>query len=112
MLKGVGGVSLEACDGSSASVLSAYYPTDLTDAEWELLAPLIPAAKPGGRPAVHERREIVNALAYWVRAGCAWRLLPPRSAAVADGLPLLAHLADRGPLETDPGTLTRRRPPR
>lgn len=52
------------------------YPTDLTDAEWELLAPLIPAAKPGGRPAVHERREIVHALAYWVRAGCAWRLLP------------------------------------
>ncbi|MGW0804049.1 IS5 family transposase [Nonomuraea sp. NPDC002799] len=52
------------------------YPTDLSDAEWELLAPLIPAPKPGGRPAVHERREIVNALAYWVRAGCAWRLLP------------------------------------
>jgi putative transposase len=48
------------------------YPTGLTDAEWELLAPLIPAARPGGRPAVHERREIVNALAYWVRAGRAW----------------------------------------
>jgi transposase len=48
----------------------------LSDAEWELLAPLIPVPKPGGRPAIHERREIVNALAYWVRAGCAWRLLP------------------------------------
>ncbi|MEX5713917.1 IS5 family transposase [Parafrankia sp. FMc6] len=52
------------------------YPTDLSDAEWELIAPLIPDPKPGGRPAAHERREIVNALAYWIRAGCAWRLLP------------------------------------
>ncbi|MFC4011600.1 transposase [Nonomuraea purpurea] len=52
------------------------YPTDLSDREWEVLAPLVPAPKLGGRPAVHERREIVNALAYWVRAGCAWRLSP------------------------------------
>ena len=52
------------------------YPTDLSDAEWRLLAPLIPMPKTGGRPATHERREIVNALAYWLRAGCAWRLLP------------------------------------
>lgn len=41
-----------------------------------VVGPLIPAVKPGGRPALHERREIVNALAYWLRAGCAWRLLP------------------------------------
>jgi putative transposase len=54
----------------------AAYPTDLSDVEWEALAPSIPPAKLGGRPAVHERREIVNALAYWLRAGCAWRLLP------------------------------------
>src|SRR5919204_354089 len=54
----------------------AAYPTDLSDAEWQLLAPLIPMPKTGGRPAVHERREIVNAVAYWLRAGCAWRLLP------------------------------------
>jgi transposase len=52
------------------------YPTDLTDAEWLLLAPLIPAVKPGGRPAIHERREIVDAIRYLLRAGCAWRLLP------------------------------------
>ncbi|MFD0692198.1 transposase [Actinomadura fibrosa] len=32
--------------------------------------------EPGGRPPVHSRRETVNALAYWLRAGCAWRLLP------------------------------------
>jgi putative transposase len=52
------------------------YATDLTDAEWQLLAPYIPASKPGGRPALHDRRELVNAMAYWLRAGCAWRLLP------------------------------------
>ena len=52
------------------------YATDLSDREWALLAPLIPAPKPGGRPAVHDRRELVNAMLYWLRAGCAWRLLP------------------------------------
>jgi putative transposase len=52
------------------------YPTDLTDQEWALLAPLIPPPKPGGRPAVHDRRELVDAMLYWLRAGCAWRLLP------------------------------------
>jgi putative transposase len=52
------------------------YATDLTDREWALLAPLIPAPKLGGRPVVHDRRELVNAMLYWLRAGCAWRLLP------------------------------------
>jgi transposase len=52
------------------------YPTDLSDAEWEQIELLIPPVKPGGWPALHQRREIVNALAYWLRAGCAWRLLP------------------------------------
>jgi putative transposase len=52
------------------------YPTDLTDAQWRTLAPLIPQPKPGGRPAVHDRRELLNAMLYWLRAGCAWRLLP------------------------------------
>ncbi|WP_217575206.1 IS5 family transposase [Streptomyces sp. GbtcB7] len=50
--------------------------TDLSDAEWEILRPLVPAVKPGGRPPGHTRRQIVNALASWLRAGCAWRLLP------------------------------------
>jgi len=52
------------------------YRTDLTDAQWQVLAPLIPAPKPGGRPATHQRRELVNAMLYWLRSGCAWRLLP------------------------------------
>jgi len=48
----------------------------LSDAEWHRLARLIPEPKPGGRPAKYERREIVNAILYIVRSGCAWRLLP------------------------------------
>ena len=52
------------------------YPTDLSDAEWEQVEPLVPPVKQGGRPALHQRREIIDALAYWLRAGCAWRLLP------------------------------------
>jgi putative transposase len=52
------------------------YPTDLTDDEWRVLAPLIPPAKPGGRPRSVDVREVVNAMRYLLRAGCAWRLLP------------------------------------
>jgi transposase len=62
------------------------YPTDLSDAEWELVEPLIPPVKPGGRPAVHERREIAGALAYWLRERERVRLgrEPTPSAAVVD----------------------------
>lgn len=52
------------------------YPTDLTDAQWELLLPLLPSAKPGGRPRSVDLRAIVNAIFYMVVAGCAWRMLP------------------------------------
>jgi putative transposase len=52
------------------------YPTDVTDAPWALIEPLIPAAKPGGRPRTVDMREVINALFYLSRAGCAWRLLP------------------------------------
>src|SRR5687768_6065368 len=52
------------------------YPTDLTDAECTVLAPLIPAPRPGGRPPQHDRRELVNAMRYVLRGGIAWRALP------------------------------------
>src|SRR5260221_13078394 len=52
------------------------YPSDLSDAEWKLLEPLIPAPKAGGRPAIHSRREIVNAIRYVLRNGCGWRAIP------------------------------------
>ncbi len=52
------------------------YPSDVTDQEWEILEPLIPAVKPGGRPQEIERREIVNGILYVLRSGCPWRMLP------------------------------------
>jgi transposase len=52
------------------------YSSDLTDAEWGLLEPFIPPAKPGGRPRTTDIREVVNAIFYILRGGCAWRLLP------------------------------------
>lgn len=52
------------------------YSTDLSDEEWEVLQPLVPEAKPGGRPRAHETRELLNAIFYVLRGGCAWRLLP------------------------------------
>jgi len=52
------------------------YPTDLTDAEWERLLAHLPPAKPRGRPRKHSIREILDAIFYVVRAGCAWRMLP------------------------------------
>jgi transposase len=51
------------------------YPSDLTDAQWELIAPMVPV-KPGGRPAKHSRRRIVDAILYVNRTGCSWRQLP------------------------------------
>src|SRR5215813_3614754 len=52
------------------------YPSDVTEAEWAILEPLIPAVKPGGRSEEIERREIVNGIVYVLRSGCPWRLLP------------------------------------
>lgn len=52
------------------------YPSDMTDREWDLLAPFIPPAKTGGRRRTTDMREVVNALLYLASAGCAWRLLP------------------------------------
>src|SRR5258708_711926 len=54
------------------------YPTDLSEKEWTLLEPLVPAVKSGGRPARWERREIANAIFIFsvVRSGCTWRQLP------------------------------------
>jgi putative transposase len=52
------------------------YPTDLSDEQWQVLQPLIPAAKHGGRPRRVEMREVVNTLFYQNRSGCQWDMLP------------------------------------
>ena len=54
----------------------ASYPTDLTDAEWRVIAPHLPSVAPRGRPRMHSYREILDAILYLLRSGCAWRLLP------------------------------------
>ena len=52
------------------------YSTDLSDEQREILRPLVPEARPGGRPPAHQTRELLNAIFYVLRGGCAWRLLP------------------------------------
>jgi putative transposase len=52
------------------------YPTDLSDAEYACLAPHLPCPLHPGRPRIHRLREILDAIFYIVRSGCAWRLLP------------------------------------
>ena len=59
------------------------YASDLTDGEWELIAPDLPARKRQGRPRTTDLREVLNAILYMARTGCQWRMLPkefpPRS---------------------------------
>src|SRR3982074_2625499 len=52
------------------------YPSDLTDEQWVLLEPLVPALSPQAAYHVHARRELVNAILYVLRSGCPWRLVP------------------------------------
>ncbi len=51
-------------------------PSDLSDAQWALLAPHISLARPGGRLRRHPERELVNGIRYVLRTGCPWRYLP------------------------------------
>lgn len=52
------------------------YATDLTDAQWRLVVPLMPPAKLGERPRKTDLRRVVDAVVHALRAGCEWRLLP------------------------------------
>lgn len=52
------------------------YPSDLTDAEWAEVAPLIPRAKRGGNKRTVNVREVVNGLMYILSTGCQWRAIP------------------------------------
>src|SRR6187431_876902 len=54
------------------------YESDLTDAEWALVAPLIRPAKQGGRPRTADVREVLNAIFYVLATGCQWSA-PPKS---------------------------------
>jgi putative transposase len=55
---------------------SKRYPTDLSDEEWRLLEPYLPAPKRRGRPRLRSPREILDAVFYVLKSGCQWRMLP------------------------------------
>ena len=61
------------------------YPSDMSDVEWALVAPMIPPARRGGRPRDVNVREVLNAVFYVLATGCQWQALPkdlpPRSTA-------------------------------
>jgi transposase len=53
-----------------------HYPSDLTDEQWPLIEPHLPAARPGGRPRSTDLRDVLDAILYILRTGCQWRYLP------------------------------------
>ena len=76
------------------------YPSDLTDDEWTLVAPLIPPAKRGGRKRKVDVREVLNGIFYVAATGCQWRALPKDLARIHEVL--VAEMRtragrDRGP---------------
>ena len=76
------------------------YPSDLTDAEWQLVKPLIPPGKPGGGKRTVIMREVVNGLMYVLSTGCQWRAVPK-------DLPPKSTIYDYFDLWTYDGTLQR-----
>jgi putative transposase len=62
--------------GTLPSMMRKAYQTDLSDAEWACIEPFLAAPPSEGRPRIHPLREILDAVFYIVRSGCAWRLLP------------------------------------
>lgn len=55
------------------------YSADLSNGEWRILKPLVPEAKPGGRPRAHRTRKLLDAIFYVVRGGCVEEMLQARS---------------------------------
>jgi putative transposase len=56
--------------------MKTIYPSDLTDAQWRIIARLIPPAKSGGCPRKTDMRALINGILYLNRSGCSWRMLP------------------------------------
>jgi putative transposase len=52
------------------------YPSDVTDAQWALIEPILRRSGRMGRPVKLDLRQVINALLYWERTGCQWRMLP------------------------------------
>jgi putative transposase len=75
------------------------YGTDLTDKQWNLLKPLIPQEKDGGRPRSTDMREVVNAILYISRTGCPWDYLPTCFPAKSTVYEYFSHWRDDGILD-------------
>jgi putative transposase len=76
------------------------YPTDITDAQWEIIAPLLPPAKHGGRPRTVNVREVVNTILYLNRTGCQWDMLPHDLQPKSTAYEYFARWRDDGTLTT------------
>ncbi len=76
------------------SLSSVPYPSEVNDQEWAILAPLLPPAKPGGRPRTVDLRVVRKGVFSVLRRGCQWRMLPRRYGPWSvHGLCRLSHLA-------------------
>ena len=84
------------------------YPSDLTDAEWTLVAPLIRLAKHGGRPRTVDVREVLNAVFYVLSTGCQWQAAAEGPAAEEHGVGLLLALGMGGNHRAHPSCALRR----
>jgi putative transposase len=60
----------------SATTARKFYASDLTNEQWQTIGPLLPDQKQGGRERQVDLREIMNAISYRTRTGCAWEMLP------------------------------------
>lgn len=83
------------------------YPTDLTDDQWAIVEPLIPAAnnRYGGRPRTIGMREVVNTILYVNRTGCQWDMLPHDLLPKSSVYDYFAQWRDDGTLTTIVGAL-------
>ena len=75
------------------------YGSDVTDAEWLILSPFLPAARSCGCPRKWEMREIVSAIFYVLRGGIAWSLLPKDFPPTSTVYPWFARFRDDGTWE-------------
>lgn len=69
------------------------YPSDLTNAQWAIVEPLVPKPSTQGRPPQLERRSIVNAILYVLRSGCRLTVVAPGLSHLADCVLLLSPMA-------------------
>lgn len=76
------------------------YGSDLTDAEWEIIAPFLPPPGKTGRPRRWPMREIMNAIFYVLRSGCPWRMVPDCFAPATTVYRWFTRLRDDGVFET------------